>query len=60
MWGWSLFTLWGVSTAVAAFYIPIFDYGFDGVKLWLVASLFMLAGYGLLVVAVRLAAQSRR
>jgi fatty acid desaturase len=36
--------LWGVACCIAAFFIPHYDFGFDGVKVWFFLCLLMLAG----------------
>jgi Ca2+/Na+ antiporter len=53
VWGRVLFILWGVIVFGMAFYIPVFDYGFDGVVLWLFYSIFLLFVFGGLTLFVK-------
>lgn len=45
--------LWALGTVITAFYIPEFDFGFDGIKFWFYLSLLMLSGFLLLAAALR-------
>ena len=36
--------LWAVACCIAAFFIPHYDFGFDGVKVWFYLCLLMLVG----------------
>jgi hypothetical protein len=49
----ALIALWAFSTALSAFLIPTFDYGFDGIKIWFYLSILMLLGYSLLFTLLR-------
>ena len=52
-WVRGLLIFWGFIIFVLAFYIPVFDFGFDGVVLWFVYSIFLLFALGGITFALR-------
>ncbi len=53
IWVRGLFILWSLLTLAMAFFIPVFDFGFDGVVLWLVYSIVLLAAMTLLILGLK-------